>query len=79
MKLYVQHGKISTRHQPFHPTLHINRYSGYCENQWEEMHFRPGLFCGAECVATTTVAEAIAKYFREIKRMGYHVVEAPPE
>lgn len=73
-RLIVQYGK-SKRRAPFHPRLKINAQSGFCRNQWEEMHFTEGVFGGAGCVHNTTVEEAVAKYFAELRRMGYQVVE----
>lgn len=73
-RLIVQYGK-SRRRTPFHPRLRINRNSGFCRNQWEEMHFTDGVFGGAGCVRETTVEQAVAKYFAELKRMGYEIVE----
>jgi len=70
MKLMVKYGK-SNRYPPIHPTLRIMRDSGYCRNQWTEQHFRPGCFPGAECVRDTTVEQAVARYFADLRRMNY--------
>jgi phosphosulfolactate synthase (CoM biosynthesis protein A) len=73
-RLIVQFGK-GRRRTPFHPKLKINVNSGYCRNQWEEMHFTDGVFCGGGCVRQITVEQAVERYFAELRRMGYQVVE----
>jgi hypothetical protein len=69
MKLLVKYK--GRKNAPFHPRLRIATWSGFCPNQWDEMHFRPGTFCGAGCVADTSVEEAVKTYFSELRRMGY--------
>lgn len=76
MRLIVQYGKPSKRNTPFHPALKIDPNSGYCANQWNEQHFREGCFTGARCVASTPVAQAIADYFADLRRMNYVEVKS---
>lgn len=75
-KLLVKLGN-ARKNEPFHPTLKICVASGYCRNQWQELHFRPGMFTGADCVARCSVEMAIKGYMSELKRMGYEEVTQP--
>ena len=68
----VQYGK-GKRNKPFHPTLRLED-TGYSKSQWQSMHFRPGLFCGDKPLREANVAQIIAHYFAELKRMGYRDV-----
>lgn len=72
MKLMVKYK--GRRNIPFHPTLKLMD-TGYAWGHWQEMHFRPGLFCGAGTVRERNVEQAIAQYFKDLRRMGYEIVE----
>jgi hypothetical protein len=76
VKLYVKYGK-GKRRLAFHPRLKINTESGFCRNQWSEMHFEEGVYVGAQCVKVCSVAEVVERYFSELKRMGYTVEPEP--
>jgi hypothetical protein len=71
MKLMVKYGK-SKKYPPFHPALRLRR-DGYCPaGHWQQLHFEEGLFCGGPTIyECPTVAEAVAEYFKELRRMNY--------
>jgi hypothetical protein len=74
MRLMVKYGK-SKKYQPFHPTLRIERTGFAPSGQWVALHFRPGCFCGHDAVRSSSVEQAIKRYFADLKRMSYTVVE----
>lgn len=72
MRLWVKYGKSLTKNDWFRPRLTI-RSGGFADNHWLQQHFRST--CGSVgsglIFPRVSLAEALADYMAELKRMNY--------